>query len=200
MRTSIQLAAIHFALAACASAAGAETLPTLQTCDAPEFQQVLQPGAAGIEARAVWLDHRLARWPGVDGGTFRLYHSASGAISAKAGAKVTGADGALDLDKFNGAIAPAAALRFKYVGDGALLALREADLARLPALHRGQLVLVQEGPDGSVRAATRIQSAGALDQLYAHHVQVMGAHRAPGIGVHLRQRQRSGHGHRRDAP
>jgi pullulanase len=175
MRISLRLAAIHLALAACANAAAADTTGA---CDAPGFEQVLRaaPGA-GIEARAVWLNHSLARWPGVDGGVFKLYHSATGAIVATAGAKVSGADGALDIDKFAGAIPSAAARRFKYVADGAVLALRAADLARLPALHRGQLVLVQEDPDGSVRAATRLQSAGALDALYA------AAGRAGGLGA-----------------
>ncbi|MES2017130.1 MAG: alpha-1,6-glucosidase domain-containing protein [Pseudomonadota bacterium] len=143
-------------------------------CDDPAFQSVLAAAPASFEARAVWLDSRLARWTGNDGsGAFKLYHSASASIVATAGSKVLGADGALDLEPSQGANP----VRFKYLGDGALLRVREADLARMPALHREQLVLVQEDPDGTVRGATRIQSAGALDTLYA------AAGKASGLGV-----------------
>ncbi len=180
MHLPFRLAATLLALACGAHARAAVAL---DSCDGASFQAVLNAAPASVEARAVWLDSRLARWPGNDGsGAFRLYHSASGAITATTGARVSGADGALDLDKFSGAVPPAAALRFKYVGDGAVLAIRTADLARLPALHREQLVLVQEGPDGSVRAATRIQSAGALDDLYA------AAGKANALGVTVGQR------------
>ncbi len=82
-----------------------------------------------------------------------------------------GAAGALQLDVAT-AVPPEAAQRFKYVLDGAVLAVREADLERLPALHREQLVLVREAADGTVLAATRLQAAGALDDLYANAEQV----------------------------
>jgi pullulanase len=171
MRTSLRLVFLPLALAACASAV-ADTAAS--ACDTPQFEQVLAPAGAAFEARAVWLTLRLARWPGADGGSFRLYHATNGAIVATPGARVSGADGALDLDKFAGAIPAPAAARFKYVAGGAVLAVREADVARLAQLHRGQLVLVQENPDGSVRAATRIQAAGALDELYAAAGQASG--------------------------
>ncbi|MFC4930226.1 alpha-1,6-glucosidase domain-containing protein [Massilia sp. GCM10023247] len=159
---------IRYACAALAAATcSAHAAIPLQACDTPSFATVLHPAAQGFEARAVWLDKRLAQWPGMAGeGVFRLYHSPAGAIKAAAGARVTGASGSLALRVFDGKL-PAAAERFKYVGAGAVLAVQDADLPRLAALHREQLVLVREAADGSVLAATRLQSAGALDDLYA---------------------------------
>jgi pullulanase/glycogen debranching enzyme len=151
-------------IAAAVLASSAQAAVPLATCDNPSFQEVLHASSATLDARAVWLDRKLLAWPGADAGaTFRLYYSANAAIVAQPGAKVTGADGALPLD----ASAARRPERFKYVAAGPQLAVRAADLARMKDLHRGQLVLVQEAPDGSVRAATRIQAAGALDDLYA---------------------------------
>ncbi|WP_198117596.1 alpha-1,6-glucosidase domain-containing protein [Massilia rhizosphaerae] len=137
-------------------------------CDADGFQTVLHPAAARFDARAVWLDARLVKWPGsASDGVFRLYHSARGAIAAPAGAAVSGADGALRLDVFTGPVPPAAAARFRYLAGGPVLRVGAAAAASLPDLHRGQLVLVREDADGRVLDATRIQAAGALDDLYA---------------------------------
>ncbi|SFC32359.1 alpha-1,6-glucosidase domain-containing protein [Massilia yuzhufengensis] len=152
------------ALAATALATSAHAAVPLASCDSPSFQQVLDASSATLDARAVWLDGRTVQWPGAEaGGTFRLYYSATAGIVAQAGAKVTGADGALPLDAFTGRLPE----RFKYVAAGPAFALRSADLPRMNDLHRGQLVLVQEALDGTVLAATRIQVAGALDDLYA---------------------------------
>ena len=154
----------YAALAAATLASSAHAAVPLASCDDPSFQQVLHASSATLDARAVWLDRQLLTWPGADaGGSFRLYHSSAAAIVARPGAKVEGADGALALEA-SGARLPT---RFKYLAAGPVLSVRAADLARLKDLHRGQLVLVQEAPDGTVRAATRIQSAGALDDLYA---------------------------------
>jgi pullulanase len=144
----------------CACAAG---MP-LGACDSASFQTVLRASGEHLESRAVWLDRRLAKWQGMDAnGIFKLYHSPNGSISAHAGGAVSGAAGALTLDVAGD---PAYA-RFKYVAAGVVLAVKDGDLGRLPTLHRQQLVLVQEGADGKVRAATRLQLAGALDDLYA---------------------------------
>src|SRR5206468_13019640 len=75
--------------------------------------------------------------------------------------------GAIRLDPFQGQPSAAAASRFKYLADGPLLQVNERDAALLPELHRQQLVLVQEDAQGTVLDATRIQAAGALDDLYA---------------------------------
>jgi pullulanase/glycogen debranching enzyme len=118
------------------------------------------------EARAVWLNQSLLRWPGVDAaGRFRLYHSTGGTVVAEAGASVTGADGALELE---------------MLADGVTLQTT-ADATTLRNLHRQQLLLVLEHSDGRVLRATRLQSAAALDELYAaaEHAR-LGATVAPG--------------------
>ncbi len=169
----------YAAFAAAALASSAHAAVPLETCDNPSFQQVLHAADAALDARAVWLDRRLLTWPGADAGaTFRLYHSAKASIVAKPGAKVEGADGALALDASSAKL-PA---RFKYVAAGPVLALRAADAQRIKELHRGQLVLVQESVDGTVRAATRIQVAGALDDLYAAADGIKDLGAAPGKG------------------
>ena len=121
------------------------------------------------DARAVWLNKRLVKWPRVDaaGGTVRLYHSATGQIVAPKEGKVGGADGFITLDAFTGAVPAAAAERFKWVDGGGVFAVKDADASRLPTLHKSQLVLVQENSSGDVQNATTAQVAGALDDLYA---------------------------------
>jgi pullulanase/glycogen debranching enzyme len=149
-------------------AGSAQAAIPLQACDTPSFATVLHAAPATLEARAVWLDRRLAQWPGVPSeGRFRLYHSPTGAIQATIGAKVEGAAGAVDLRLHAGDIPSQAAQRFKYVGKGPVLAVDDADLPRLADLHREQLVLVREDANGTILAATRLQAAGALDDLYA---------------------------------
>src|SRR5690606_5393340 len=54
-----------------------------------------------------------------------------------------------------------------FIGAGPVFALPPADVARLPALLRGQLVLVREDAAGRVLDATALQLPGALDDLYA---------------------------------
>jgi pullulanase len=164
----------------CLAAAAADTA-TLASCNGP-FATVLQPAAA-TDARAYWFNRQLLRWPGADGGaTFKLYSSAGGTLSATVGAMVSGADGAVTLERHEGALPADLAQRFKFVGAGVMLALPAADAARAATLHQRQLVLVQEGPDGTVRDATSLQIAGALDDLYAAASQVpdLGVTVAPG--------------------
>ncbi|MBA5686591.1 alpha-1,6-glucosidase domain-containing protein [Rugamonas apoptosis] len=164
----------------CLAAAAADTA-TLGSCNGP-FATVLQPAAA-TDARAYWFNRQLLRWPGADAGaTFKLYYSSAGLLDATAGAKVSGADGAITLERDDGALPADLAQRFKFVTAGATLALPAVDASRVGDLLRQQLVLVQEGPDGIVCDATSVQIAGALDDLYATAGEVadLGVTVAPG--------------------
>ncbi|MBB3220982.1 alpha-1,6-glucosidase domain-containing protein [Pseudoduganella umbonata] len=158
--------AVAAALATLAASAGTAHAASSSAalCDGEGFQSILSPSAAAFDARAAWVDRRTLAWPGAraDART-RLYHAKNAALTAPAGGKVGGADGFLPLD------ATAAALpeRLRYLGEGPVFALREADVARIAGLHRGALLLVSEAADGTVLDATRVQVAGALDDLYA---------------------------------
>jgi pullulanase len=120
------------------------------------------------DARAYWLTKQLIQWPQVDaGGVFKLYHSATAQITAMRDGVVAGADGFITLERFGGSVPAAAATRFKFIGSGVVLAVKDADVAQLGELHKKQLLLVQEDAGGKVQNATSAQSPGALDELYA---------------------------------
>ncbi len=166
MKLALFLATLTVAAPTFAGISGA----ALQDCDAAEFQTVLKASPTGVslEARAYWLTRQLVQWPGMDAtGRFKLYHSTRGQLVAAQGATVKGADGVLALDVFKGSVPEAAARRFKFVADGVVLTLKPTDLGRLSALHKQQLVLVQEDAQGQVRHVTTLQSAGGLDDLYS---------------------------------
>ena len=129
----------------------------------PDTRQV-----ATTDARAYWLNKTLLQWPRVDtAGVFKLYHSATGQLTASKDGTVGGADGAITLDVNTAALPSAAAARFAWVSPGVVLAVKAADAARLASLHTAQLLLVQEDASGKVQNATTAQTPGALDDQYA---------------------------------
>ena len=146
---------------------------SLADCDGP-FATTLQ-AAPAAEARAYWLNRQIIKWPGADSaGVFKLYYSATAQLRATPGARVSGADGSLALSPLAGAVPADVAQRFKFTADGALLAVPPA---QSPALLTRQVMLVREADDGTVRDATTLQIAGALDDIYA------GAAQANDLGV-----------------
>jgi pullulanase len=176
MKQRILVAALPAVFAALSAAAAPTTTLTasptaatphsLASCDGPH--ETVLAGTQGFDARTLWLDGRLAKWTGASaGGSFKLYYATAAGISAPLGATVSGADGSLPLTATTEPLPAPLAQRFKYTGDGVLLALSSADRARLPALLAKQLVVVQENADGTVRDATALQVPGALDDIYA---------------------------------
>ena len=147
----------------------------LTACNADAFQTVLQAVPPDKVApttpqspQAVWLNRQLLQWHGSPpDGDYKLYHSATGQLRAKAGDTVTGADGALALSVHSHELPVAVATRFKYVQPGIRLAVQRADLPRMNAVLRQQVLLVQEDAGGRVLRSTAVQLAGALDDAYA---------------------------------
>ena len=154
-------------------------------CNAADPAQVLQPlaGPAVDTAAAHWLSPRLVFWAGLPGehgqGRFMLYHSASGRLQASEGERVRGADGGLRLNPAGAALPAGHARSHAYLGAGQLLKLDASARARLPALLRAQLLLVQEDGAGRVVRRTELQLASVLDERYA------AAERAEDLGVTL---------------
>jgi pullulanase len=141
---------------------------TLADCDGAQYARVLVPAARNaIDARAYWLDAQFLKWPKETGpGRYRLHHSTRGQLRAERGQRVQGADTSIVVDVPD--TLPAALFeRFGFVEEGVELAVFRDDLARVPALLVGQLLLVREDDAGRVLDATYVQSPGALDSLYA---------------------------------
>lgn len=162
-----------------ALAAPLRAQPLLEACNAATFATVLAAApTAAMSARAVWLDRRTLRWPGVAAqGRYRLLFSSAGSIVADSGRSATGADSALILLNGSGTLLSDVENRYRHVADGAMLAVEDGDVARLRDWHRGQMVLVREDDRGRVLDATRVQPAGALDHLFADAADV------PDLGV-----------------
>jgi pullulanase len=129
---------------------------------------VASPTGAG-EARAAWLDAHRLRWAGVSAGDgpIRLLHARRGGLSLFAGEPPRGMDNALLLDAVEALPPTPSTQRFSHIGPGVTLAVRTADRKRLREWHRGQLMLVQQDAQGRLLRATSVQTAGALDDLYA---------------------------------
>ncbi|MFZ5658048.1 MAG: alpha-1,6-glucosidase domain-containing protein [Pseudomonadota bacterium] len=161
-------AALGAALAAAAASAGAQEA-RLADCDAPAHARTLAPAShAATDARAYWLDARTIQWPGKPaGGRYRLAHSSRAGLSAAAGLALAGAEGSIGLQASPHASSTESAERFRFVGDGARLAITAADAARVRERIAHQWLLVQEDASGRVLDATGLQWPGFLDDAFA---------------------------------
>ena len=156
-------------LALCLSMPALTAVPTLlpSECDQRTFEVLLNKTQEKSDARAVWLNRSVLRWPKVsDSGIFKLYFSSTGNIKTAKGQAVSGSDGFLVLDSFHGQLPEAVLSRFNYVAPGAQLNLRPSELDQLPSLHKQQLLLVSQDNKGRTLDFTTAQIAGALDDLY----------------------------------
>ncbi|MBT9493573.1 MAG: DUF3372 domain-containing protein [Paucibacter sp.] len=161
---------------------GLAALPAqaFEACDEPGFARLLHPQreAAPLTAEAYWLNRGLLQWPGaadkVAAGTrAKLYFSAQAGLQIGPNQTLSGADAALLLEPSSEDLSADLDKRFKFIAPGPRWQVADADLAKLPQLHKAQVWLVLEGADGVVHAHTRLQAAGALDDLYAAAEQVI---------------------------
>lgn len=138
-------------------------------CDAPEAQQVLMPHAEQDkrEARAVWLNAHLIKWPGANPtATFKLHYTSKGLLTVRDGARVEDAEASITLVTLAARLEPKTAARFNYLGDGIVLSVAPRDRAKVRVALMGHAVLVEEDAAGRVLRSTNAQIAGALDDLY----------------------------------
>ncbi|MFJ3230153.1 pullulanase-type alpha-1,6-glucosidase [Streptomyces sp. NPDC086787] len=157
-------------------------LPTDQSLDLKTYghevwllngqEKYLLPQPAGSAAaldlatsKAVWIDRNTVAWNGVDGAaSTQLLYSRDGSITVKDGALTSDDERWLRLTGTT--LTDAQKAKFPHLKDYTAWSVDPRDRDRVREALRGQLVASQRGADGAVLAATGVQTAGVLDDVY----------------------------------
>ncbi|MEV5431060.1 pullulanase-type alpha-1,6-glucosidase [Streptomyces sp. NPDC052701] len=116
-------------------------------------------------SKAVWIDRNTVAWNGSDAAaSTQLLASRDGAIEAENGT-LTGEATWLRLNRTS--LTDAQKARFPHLRDHTAWSVDPRDRDRVREALRGQVVASQRAADGAVLAATGVQTAGVLDDLYA---------------------------------
>ncbi|WP_330258697.1 pullulanase-type alpha-1,6-glucosidase [Streptomyces murinus] len=116
-------------------------------------------------SKAVWIDRDTVAWDGADGAaSTQLVYSHDGSITAKDGALTSDDERWLRLGKTT--LTDAQKAKFPYLKDYTAWSVDPRDRGRVREALTGQLVASQRAADGAVLAATGVQTAGVLDDLY----------------------------------
>ncbi|WP_405698246.1 pullulanase-type alpha-1,6-glucosidase [Streptomyces coelicoflavus] len=136
-------------------------------------EDYLLPQPAGSAAavdlttsKAVWIDRNTVAWNGSEGAaSTQLLASRTGSIAAADG-RLTGDDQQwLRLTK--SALTDAQKAKFPHLKEYTAWSVDPRDRDRVREALRGQVVASQRTATGALLAATGVQTAGALDDLYA---------------------------------
>ncbi|MBV7694751.1 pullulanase-type alpha-1,6-glucosidase [Streptomyces sp. TRM70350] len=135
-------------------------------------EKYLLPQPAGSAAaldpttsKAIWIDRNTVAWNGSDAAaSTQLLYSPHGSIKAENGT-LTG-DGAKWLRLAKTALTDAQKARFPHLKDYTAWSVDPRDRDRVREALRGQVVAAQRAANGAVLAATGVQIAGVLDDLY----------------------------------
>ncbi|NEA85416.1 pullulanase-type alpha-1,6-glucosidase [Streptomyces sp. SID14436] len=136
-------------------------------------EKYLLPQPAGSAAaldlttsKAVWIDRNTLVWNGSDAAaSTQLLASPTGAVTVEDGTLGTGDARWLRLARTS--LTDAQKARFPHLKDGTAWSVDPRDRDRVRAALRGQVVATQRAATGAVLAATGVQLAGVLDDLYA---------------------------------
>ncbi|MFI2505053.1 pullulanase-type alpha-1,6-glucosidase [Streptomyces sp. NPDC018972] len=136
-------------------------------------EKYLLPQPAGSAAaldpttsKAVWIDRDTVVWDGSEAAaSTQLLASRTGSIKVQDGA-LTGED-ARWLRLTSATLTDAQKARFPHLKDGTAWSVDPRDRDRVREALRGQVVASQRAANGAVLAATGVQIAGVLDDLYA---------------------------------
>ncbi|MFJ9420983.1 pullulanase-type alpha-1,6-glucosidase [Streptomyces sp. NPDC101249] len=116
-------------------------------------------------SRAVWIDRDTVVWDGAEGAaSTQLLASRDGSIAVRDGALTSDDERWLRLTPTT--LSAAQKTRFPHLEDVAAWSVDPRDRGRVRAALRGQLVASQRAANGAVLAATGVQTAGVLDDLY----------------------------------
>ncbi|AJP01729.1 sulfonate ABC transporter ATP-binding protein [Streptomyces cyaneogriseus subsp. noncyanogenus] len=127
------------------------------------------PGsAAAIDlttSEAVWIDRDTVVWNGPEGAaSTQLRYSRTGSIKAENSVLTSTDERWLRLDKTS--LTDAQKAKFPHLKEYAAFSVDPRDRDRVREALRGQLVASRTAADGAVLAATGVQIAGVLDDLY----------------------------------
>ncbi|MFJ9866231.1 pullulanase-type alpha-1,6-glucosidase [Streptomyces sp. NPDC101165] len=136
-------------------------------------EKYLLPQPAGSAAaldlttsKAVWIDRNTVAWNGVDGAaSTQLLYSHDGSIAVKDGALTGDDERWLRLTKTT--LTDAQKAKFPHLKDYTAWSVDPRDRDRVRSALGGELVASQRAANGAVLAATGVQIAGVLDDLYS---------------------------------
>ena len=136
-------------------------------------EKYLLPQPAGSAAaldlttsKAIWIDRDTLVWNGAEtAASTQLLYSRDGSIEVKDGALTSDDERWLRLSKTS--LTDAQKARFPHLKDYAAWSVDPRDRDRVREALRGQLVASQRAASGAVLAATGVQIAGVLDDLYS---------------------------------
>ena len=116
-------------------------------------------------AKAHWVKRDTIAWIGAEpGGTYRLYHSPTGQVTAQMRDGVlSGLFVPLSVDT-NG-LSQLVVEKFPFLNQATALKISEPNLAQVPDLLKGELVLAKINNAASAEATTLLV-AGVLDDLF----------------------------------
>ncbi|MEU6458482.1 pullulanase-type alpha-1,6-glucosidase [Streptomyces sp. NPDC047065] len=137
-------------------------------------EEYLLPQPAGSAAavdlatsKAVWIDRNTIAWNGAEGAaSTQLLASRTGSVKTANG-RLTGDDEATWLRLTKTALTDAQKAKYPHLKEYAAWSVDPRDRYRVREALRGQVVAAQRAATGAVLAATGVQIAGALDDLYA---------------------------------
>ncbi|MFF1279644.1 pullulanase-type alpha-1,6-glucosidase [Streptomyces sp. NPDC058299] len=116
-------------------------------------------------SKAVWIDRSTVAWDGTDGAaSTQLLYSRDGSITVKDGTLTSDDERWLRLTKT--ALTDAQKARFPHLKGYTAWSVDPRDRDRVREALTGQLVASQRAANGAVLAATGVQTAGVLDDLY----------------------------------
>ncbi|MFJ7132060.1 pullulanase-type alpha-1,6-glucosidase [Streptomyces fungicidicus] len=136
-------------------------------------EQYLLPQPAGSAAaldlttsKAVWIDRNTLVWDGSEAAaSTQLLASRTGSVTVRDGALDSGDARWLRLART--ALTDAQKAKFPHLAKGTAWTVDPRDRDRVREALRGQVVAAQHAANGAVLAATGVQIAGVLDDLYA---------------------------------
>ncbi|MEU0055420.1 pullulanase-type alpha-1,6-glucosidase [Streptomyces sp. NPDC006334] len=135
-------------------------------------EKYLLPQPAGSAAaldlttsKAVWIDRHTVAWNGSDAAaSTQLLYSRDGSIEVKDGTLTSDDERWLRLSRTT--LTDAQKAKFPHLKDHTVWSVDPRDRDRVREALRGQVVASQRAGNGAVLAATGVQIAGVLDDLY----------------------------------